>query len=369
MTLANPFAQDPRVYNEAKSLVKAGHNVTVLAWDKKKIYPSIELKDGINVVRSYNTRFMDLLPYDIFRLHFWWGKGYRDALKLYKEDPFDVVHSHDLSSLPIGVKLKKKLGCKLIYDAHEIWGYMVSWKLPWWRYYLWKEKQLLFHVDHMIVTNSARKAFYSKKSGCNITIIDNYKHIISQEYVEPANYEKKHLSILYIGALSKKRFLLELIEVVEGLQNVDLKIGGYGELHRTIKEKSSSCDNINFLGVISPERIISLTLKNDVVIRMAPSWDKNDATASTNKQYEAMIAGRPIITSKGTFSGRLTNEENVGIAIEHSRESLKNAIIELRDNPELRRKLGRNALKAAIREYNWEKQEEELEGIYERIKK
>lgn len=37
MTLSNPFTPDPRVYNEAKSLVKAGHEVTVIAWDKNGI--------------------------------------------------------------------------------------------------------------------------------------------------------------------------------------------------------------------------------------------------------------------------------------------------------------------------------------------
>ena len=39
MTLANPFTNDPRVYNEARSLIKKGHNVTVLARDNKKIHP------------------------------------------------------------------------------------------------------------------------------------------------------------------------------------------------------------------------------------------------------------------------------------------------------------------------------------------
>ena len=107
MTLANSFTHDPRVYNEARSLVKVGHSVTVLAWDKKKTHPTIELKDGVNVIRSHNTKFMDLLPYDIFRLHFWWNKGYKDALKLYERNPFDVIHCHDLSSLPIGVMLMK----------------------------------------------------------------------------------------------------------------------------------------------------------------------------------------------------------------------------------------------------------------------
>ena len=36
MTLSNPFTPDPRVYNEAKSLIKAGHKVTIITWDKKR---------------------------------------------------------------------------------------------------------------------------------------------------------------------------------------------------------------------------------------------------------------------------------------------------------------------------------------------
>ena len=58
MTLANPFTNDPRVYMEARSLVKAGHNVTVLAWDRIGDSSPFETKDGIKVVRSYNSKFI-----------------------------------------------------------------------------------------------------------------------------------------------------------------------------------------------------------------------------------------------------------------------------------------------------------------------
>ena len=143
MTLSNPFTHDPRVYNEARSLIKKGHNVTILAWDRNNEASPFEEKDEISVVRSYNTKLMNLLPFDIIKLHFWWNKGCKDALKLHREKHFDIVHCHDLDSLPIGIKLKKKLDLPLIYDAHEIWGYMVSKDVFWWKYYLWKEKRII----------------------------------------------------------------------------------------------------------------------------------------------------------------------------------------------------------------------------------
>ena len=86
MTLAAPFTDDHRVYSEAQGLIKAGHSVTILAWDKTKKYPEHEVNDGINVIRSYNTKLMDKFPYDIFKLHYWWRKGFKDALEIYKEN-------------------------------------------------------------------------------------------------------------------------------------------------------------------------------------------------------------------------------------------------------------------------------------------
>jgi glycosyltransferase involved in cell wall biosynthesis len=82
-----------------------------------------------------------------------------------------------------------------------------------------------------------------------------------------------------------------------------------------------------------------------------------------------MLCGRPIICTEGTYPGEFTEKEECGIVVLQTKEDLKRGIIKLRDNPQLREKLGRNALKAAIREYNWERQEEKLLIIYEKLKK
>ena len=48
---------------------------------------------------------------------------------------------------------------------------------------------------------------------------------------------------------------------------------------------------------------------------------------------------------------------------------MKKGIKRLRDDPELRERLGRNALSAAIKGYNWESQERVLLEIYSDISK
>jgi len=114
--------------------------------------------------------------------------------------------------------------------------------------------------------------------------------------------------------------------------------------------------------------VIPITQNSDAVICVIDPSAFNNRIASANKQFEAMVCGRPIICTKGTRSGEITEAEKCGLTVDYSKGDLRKAIITLRDNPKLCEELGRNALKAAIEKYNWEKQEEKLLKIYEEIK-
>ena len=370
MTLANPFTHDPRVYNEALSLIKAGHKVTVLAWDRENKNTPFEIKEGINIVRSYNTKFMNLAKHDIFKMQLWWKKGYKDALKLLKDKEFDVIHSHDLSSLSIGVKLKKKLGLPLIYDAHEIFGYMIVNNVPkiFSNAAFSTEKKWVKHVDQIITVNEPLSDYFKSISDKPITIVMNCKPLQGTSYIAPCNDK---FTLLYLGSLDKNRFLLEIVDVVSEITGVHCIIGGKGkpEYVNILKEKCSNAPNVDFLGLIPINDVLPMTKKADVIISMTSPYDLNCSRASANKQFEAMACGRPIICTKGTYPGELTEKEKCGLLTEYDKESLKKIIIKLRDDPNLCEELGKNSLKAAIKEYNWEKQEEKLIKLYKEIEK
>jgi glycosyltransferase involved in cell wall biosynthesis len=148
---------DPRVSREAKSLVDNGHDVTVIVWDRRVDYPPEDKIDGVRIIRIHNSFLMKCMPNDLFRNPLWWRKAYKKGLELYNTGKFkfDVVHCHDLDTLWAGVKLKKKLGIKLIYDAHEIFGYMIAVDQP--KFIVdaafLMEKRLLKKVDHIITVN------------------------------------------------------------------------------------------------------------------------------------------------------------------------------------------------------------------------
>ena len=127
----------------------------------------------------------------------------------------------------------------------------------------------------------------------------------------------------------------------------------------------STFGNIEFLGIIPMERVIPETVKGDVILCMLNPSNMNNRIGPQKKLFEAIVAGRPVIATKGAYSGNLVEELNMGLAVEFDEKSFKNAIIKLRDDLKLREEFGMKALKAALREYNWNKQEEKLLTVYE----
>lgn len=367
MLLSNPFMVDPRVYKEAKALIKAGNEITVVVWDRHRDYEPESFVEGIRVVRIYNKGLMKIMPNDLFRNPLWWRKAYKKGLELYNTGKFkfDVVHCHDLDTLWAGVWLKKKLGIKLIYDAHEIFGYMIAIDQP--KFIadaaLLMEKRLIKNVDHVITVNEPLREYFESISNKPLTIVMNCKDLVSQEYVLPRN---DVFTICYIGVLSKSRMFPEIIDIIGKIKGVRFVIAGKKEnLYVEVKERCKNYDTVDFLGAIPFSEVIPKTLESHIVVCMINPNDLNSRIGMANKQFEAMACGRPILCTKETYSGAMTNGLKCGLSIDYDKDALYDAIIKLRDNPELCEEFGRNALKAAKEKYNWKTQEEKLLKVYE----
>ena len=366
MLLSNPFMVDPRVSREAKSLVEYGHEVTVIVWDRKGDYPSEDIIDGIRIIRIHNNLLMKIMPNDLFRNPLWWRIAYKKGLELYNTGKFkfDVVHCHDLDTLWAGVWLKKKLGIKLIYDAHEIFGYMIARDMP--KFIvgvaLRMEKRLIKNVDHVITVNEPLRDYFRSILNTPITIVMNCKDLVSQDYIPPRN---DVFTICYIGVLTKSRMFPGIIDILGKIKGVRFIIAGKKEnLYEEVKERCKRYGNVEFLGAIPFNEVIKKTLESDVVVHMVNPADLNNRIGLGNKQFEAMVCGRPIICTKGTYAGEVTKKENVGLVVDYNEKGLTKAIAKLWNGPGLREELGKNALKAAIEKYNWEKQEVKLLKIH-----
>jgi glycosyltransferase involved in cell wall biosynthesis len=348
-------------------LVDYGHEVTVIVWDRKVDYPSEDMIDGIRIIRIHNNLLMKIMPNDLFRNPLWWRIAYKKGLELDDtgQFKFDIVHCHDLDTLQSGVLLKKKLGIKLIYDAHEIFGYMIARDMP--KFIvgvaLRMEKRLVKKVDQVITVNEPLRDYFRLISNKPLTIVMNCKDLVSQEYIPPRN---DVFTICYIGVLTKSRMFPEIIDILGNIKGVRFVIAGKREnLYAEVKERCKNYDNVDFLGAIPFSEVIPKTLESHIVVCMINPNDLNNRIGIANKQFEAMVCGRPILCTKETYSGAMTDGLKCGLSIDYDKDALYDAIIMLRDNPELCEEFGRNALKAAKEKYNWKTQEEKLLKVYE----
>jgi len=371
MILSNPFMTDLRVYNEAKALTDAGHEVTVIVWDRRCEYKSKDVVEGTRLFRLRNNLLMKILPNDLFRNPIWWRKAYKKGLEQRKKGfDFDVVHCHDFDTLKTGIWLKKKTGCKLVYDAHEIFGYMIEDDVPKFlvKYVFSLEKKLIKNVDHIITVNKPLENYFKKISRKPITIVMNCKDIISKSYKSPKN---DVFTIVYIGTISKRRFFPDLVNELAKISKIKFLIAAKNERNKAylqVKNRSLNHENVEFLGTIPFNEVILLTFKANTVINAANPSSIKSKIETPNKLLEAMACGRPIICNKGTYAGEITKKLNCGLVVNYNLKAIRTAVKKLRDEPKLCEKLGKNGLKYALKYYNWDKQKEKLLQVYEKLK-
>src|SRR5690242_17637911 len=103
MLLTNAYDPDPRVRQEALALIAMGCRVRLLAWDRDLQKPAFECMEGVEVERvflssTHGRGAMQIFFYAWLYLKMVW-RGWHGS--------FDVVHCHDLDTLPIGFVLGK----------------------------------------------------------------------------------------------------------------------------------------------------------------------------------------------------------------------------------------------------------------------
>jgi len=171
MLVSNDVVHDSRILKEAKALRAAGHTVAFIGWDRSGGEPARTMWDGFDIYLVKTEGLMRLLGKDLFRNPLWW----RRAVSIARHLAFDVVHCHDLDTLPIGIRLKEIAGTPIVYDAHEVFGYMIETDVP--RpvvdYVFRMERRLAPQADMVIAVNEAVKEYIDRVSGHDSIVVRN----------------------------------------------------------------------------------------------------------------------------------------------------------------------------------------------------
>ena len=366
MLLTNAFDPDPRVYQEAKVLIEKGYKVSILCWDRDPKAPFQENIDGIYVERIYVKSTHGRGSTQIIFLLLFWIKALIKALS----KKIDITYCHDFDTLPLGYTISRLKKTKLVYDAHESYVDMLANNVS----PLIKkiisvaENYLLKKVDLTITVGDILKESLIKKGALQVMVVGNWKQLTDFQFSAKVLEEEKTklgipkdaLVVSYIAHLNPERKIEPLLRSIENEENVFLVVGGRGPIEKIVRNSAQKHKNIIFLGFVHPLKVPFYVALSDVVYY---GFDKNNPNAqysAPNKLFEALAAGKAIITGDFGEIGHIVKKYNCGLILkDYSIEEIKNAINILKNKNYLI-EIQNNSLKIAEKKYNWQMAKENL---------
>jgi len=360
MVRAHPVDPDVRLEKEAKTLSEAGYEVKVLAWGR---YGKNTLRDEC---RSGYTirRFQFLAPWGarvIFFLPFWWVFELIWLLR----NQWDIVHSADFDTyIPalIAAKIKNK---PIVYDIFDFYADQVPLPGVFRNLLAGLDKYLMRFTDAIIVVDPSRLKQVGREHDTSTIII--YNSPSDGLKVNMSLQEKKDnfFKIFYAGVLSQDRDFRSIIDASADLDGVKIEIAGYGYYEREIEKLSTNHTRLTYLGPIMYDIVIEKTLLAHLLFALYDPSVPNNRYASPNKLFEAMMCAKPILVSDGTAMAEIVRKEDCGIVVPYGDvDAIKRAILTLKNDPALCRRLGENGRRAYETKYSWKIMEERLLKIY-----
>ena len=391
MILDKEFPPDPRVENEAQSLIKAGFDVRLFCLNFN-CQSKNEEKDSLKINRFSMPQFFynksSPLAYTLPLFRFAVRGGIRDFID--KNLP-DIIHIHDIVIAETVFKLNEKYSLPIVLDLHEnrpaiMKTYShINTGIGKWLVNLekWEKKQREFveKADKIIVvTQEAKEDLLNE---CNISsgkiiVVPNTVNLnIFLSY--PISYDildkyKDDFVVLYLGSTGLRRGLDTAIKAVRFLKdkipNLKLVIVGKSRDDKILMDLSENLgvkNQVVFEGW-RDESLFPSYIRASKICISPLTRNRHHDTTYANKIFQYMSCGKPIIVSDCKAQKRIVEENQCGLVYKAGDpQDLAIKIQLLKDNPELRRTMGEKGRKAVLEIYNTEIQEKQLIELYNSI--
>ncbi len=333
----NAISNDPRVKKYLSYLDSNNIDYRVLGWDRNG--EMLEYKNSIffHKKTGYNIGGLKAAWNRIL----WMWFCFHQIVKIKPS----FIHGCDLDSTFPAVMYKALLSrkTKVLFDIFD-WFSATLYNQPKLVTiaFKWMESLTTKYSDHIIICEKERLAQIPYDISSKVDILPNIPMISddsSFRYMdESLSFPNNKITVSYVGGLYNERFLDELLDIAED-GYINLLIAGYGDDRIENKCKSlSKCENVKYFGGVPYEQGLHISYNSDIVYAMYCKTNRNHIYAAPNKYYEAMLLGKPIITTKGTIVGDKVINNNIGFVIGEDIEELINLFGNL-DNENIREKV------------------------------
>jgi glycosyltransferase involved in cell wall biosynthesis len=386
----NELNSDIRVLREIGILKENGHKIFVLCMGFGKSYENPI--PGITLERiDISKKIKDILFFILNTIPLYeWMWAFRIRKFIIRHN-IELLHVHDLymsKSARVGINRSGKI-IPLILDLHENYPFTVktyNWTKGFFRSriarplkWIKKEPEYLGYANRIIVLSTDFRDLllgrYPQIKKENFTVLPNVPDLSSIEQsagvaaVSP--FPQKYPLILYYGVIAERRGIFDAIKVFTDLvaENFPVNLLFIGPVDKKDKPLFQELINqaalkgrIYHIPWIDAIDLPSYLALSDICI--AP-FHRNPQHESgiANKIYDYMLSGKPLIVSDCKPQRELVEKHECGLVFSDIK-GMKEAIITLAANPELRNRMGNNGQAGVKKEYNTGVIKERLFNLY-----
>ena len=390
MILDDVFPPDPRVENEAITLINGGYDVFLFCLHNGN-QKTNDLINGIKIRRykfSKLTYKLSALSYDL--------PFYKMIMKpkinhFIKTNDINFLHIHDIRIAEAVFQANKKYKLKVVLDLHDNipenmrfyphlrkfpGKYIISpkkWKI--------KESEFIKKANKIItvspnfakdiidknniekekmilVPNTVRKSFFKEAI---------YSDVIKEKY------SNKYV-VLYLGDTNIRRGLLTAIRATEFLSkqiaNFKLVIVGQNTTDSILKEETKKLNLesfIDFEGWQDVSLFPSYIVASNICISPLYRSIQHDV-AYANKIFQYMSFGKPILVSNAIAQKEIVERVHSGLVHqEKNKDDFSSKVLELYQNKEKAEELGKKGKQFIENEFSWEVTSQALVKLYNEL--
>jgi glycosyltransferase involved in cell wall biosynthesis len=411
---ANQMQFDSRLLHIAMSLADDGHSVTMLGWSGPGLPTEESPAPGVRLVRlDVDRRIvaalrplpplarraiarligldpdavllppdaptgLDRLRHPIRRLLEVVANARRvgpwsDAAVRAAPDT-DVFHAKSLIALPVARAAARRTGGRFVYDVADYHTEAARLaRMPWVVREMVRRRERRWVRDAAGVTAVSDPVadFVARRWGVTrpAVLLNCPPAWLPDEPAPPVSTRLRDAVgagarpiVLYQGGFSVDRGVEELVAAADQpvLRDLDAMVVflGFGRLQGFLEDAARAApERIQVLKAVPPDELLSWTAGADVSFVGQPPRTLNQRMNLPNKLFESLMAGVPVVVSKGNEQCRLVAAEQVGLCADiDDPADIARALATLLTQPEQERvRLRQHCRTLALEKYTWER--------------
>ena len=281
-------------------------------------------------------------------------KNVREAIIAQKPD---VIHANDLNTLTAACQAAKKLGCKVVYDSHEICVENHNMKGIYKKLNALCENVFIKRIDKMVCVSHAAADYFENRYSIEKPMVITNCSLKAEKALSTEKNEG--FEILNHGQYYAGRgydVIVEAAALLKEYPEIKIALRGFGAMEDELRARAEETEskNVIFYPPVLVNELIPYASRSMVGVAITENTCINFELSVSNKIFEYASAGLPVIMSDIPEHRYLNEKYNFGIILEENTpECFAKAAIKLYTDKDFYNICAENANKLS-EEVNWE---------------